>query len=1040
MKLKKFENENIPEEIHEFYDDMSTKYLKSDYSYGKAEKGPIISEKIGRYKMKKDEIYLVEPNVELSYLLHCEEGRIKQDEIVLKYDKYVLLKELKDILEKYVDDVFETIDMEYIEDNKTIEDAKFMKNIITVSAAGILIACHIFGIRKVKKLFSKKAIYCKDKIPITYYIDDKMNYDITYITGEIKKKKVIPNVKEEDEIKIDTGEEFIGQKSTKDLKEQLAKILETSEKIKKMFEKKKEEKQEEKHEEKQVEAPVKQEQPQQPQDNSKILDELKEYIKKENNNTNNNHRLVNDNKEVDEILQKKFDNEYGDKRYTKYFEDTTNAKVDKKDKKNLNEVLRAVDKKNNEIVKQEHFDDYRELFKNENNVNTIDFLYNLCMRSKDPLEELENALCFLSCKYEGEGVIKNIGTIAKNIFKSKAKEAIVNKISDVIKIRIPKEEFSERHLLKMGLADVDDIKLSFKSLPLKEYPKTKYYRFLKLFKDEDLIAKSYSLDKKGKRKYKRARRLLDNILICLIKSITRVESKYLDEYPNDKQNILGNYLLALDENENGLTYENYSFLHSIKPFNISEVILSLLKSDKSYREYSLRKISDFMYDKEYKSYLKNTTSVDKIKDKFPTRSSLEYNMRLRSSYNIYKFYEALYTDNKKAEKEQLVCSGAKIRCTMSSTESKLLVISSKKYIDSKPCATIYDRMIEPFKECHANKVCVPTLGIWEKKKDISIGDKAALISNSKCLCTFGGVISITDPNQKTSNLKEISKIDHDIKYSLEDYKDIKNIYYDIENRYFNRFARYVYSSYLHVGRIDIHFIKLFREKLKPKYDDKKLYNENCIPVVDNDIECIVNIYPLAKIIMGYFYGRLNDNRIKDKWLDIGRNLSKELDFEKFISKAKKQLPVIYSAYKEKSSYYPKCTWMKDVYNEYMNRYSGQELNDRVRIYHKEGGGINGDMKTPWCASFVNFILKTGLKSPSSQCFYSKEGRKYFNKIKKGKFGAILVLNYGNGRGHCSFIVTEDDNGYLCLGGNQSKKIKKSYFPKNKRVQGIYWPK
>ena len=66
-----------------------------------------------------------------------------------------------------------------------------------------------------------------------------MNYDITYITGEIKKKKVIPNVKEEDEIKIDTGEEFIGQKSTKDLKEQLAKILETSEKIKKMFEKKK---------------------------------------------------------------------------------------------------------------------------------------------------------------------------------------------------------------------------------------------------------------------------------------------------------------------------------------------------------------------------------------------------------------------------------------------------------------------------------------------------------------------------------------------------------------------------------------------------------------------------------------------------------------------------------------------------------------------------------------------------------------------------------------------------------------------------------
>ena len=67
MKLKFFENELIPEEIHEFYDDLALKYLKSDYTYGREEKGPIVKEKIGRYHLNKLEIYSLEPNIELGY-------------------------------------------------------------------------------------------------------------------------------------------------------------------------------------------------------------------------------------------------------------------------------------------------------------------------------------------------------------------------------------------------------------------------------------------------------------------------------------------------------------------------------------------------------------------------------------------------------------------------------------------------------------------------------------------------------------------------------------------------------------------------------------------------------------------------------------------------------------------------------------------------------------------------------------------------------------------------------------------------------------
>lgn len=88
-------------------------------------------------------------------------------------------------------------------------------------------------------------------------------------------------------------------------------------------------------------------------------------------------------------MNEKFENEYEDKEYVKYFEDTTKSKVNEKDKPILNEVMKANKK---ESVSQKGFDKFRNiktLF-----VDTIDYLYNICASEVDPLEKLEKVYRF----------------------------------------------------------------------------------------------------------------------------------------------------------------------------------------------------------------------------------------------------------------------------------------------------------------------------------------------------------------------------------------------------------------------------------------------------------------------------------------------------------------------------------------------------------------------------------------------------------------------------------------------------------------------
>ena len=56
--------------------------------------------------------------------------------------------------------------------------------------------------------------------------------------------------------------------------------------------------------------------------------------------------------------------------------------------------------------------------------------------------------------------------------------------------------------------DIDDIRFHIRDLSLSEHVKTKEYKFLQMFKNEDLVKRSFELNKNGKRVYKRARKKL----------------------------------------------------------------------------------------------------------------------------------------------------------------------------------------------------------------------------------------------------------------------------------------------------------------------------------------------------------------------------------------------------------------------------------------------------------------------------------------------------------------------------------------------------
>jgi hypothetical protein len=124
---------------------------------------------------------------------------------------------------------------------------------------------------------------------------------------------------------------------------------------------------------------------------------------------------------------------------------------------------------------------------------------------------------------------------------------------------------------------------------------------------------------------------------------------------------------------------------------------------------------------------------------------------------------------------QKVCMGAMLKCSFGAAPSPLTVIPQDRAMTGLPAATIMDNKpfvnIVPFGLCNspANPAvaaaiaaslgavttapCIPvTPAPWVPgAPTVLIGNKPALTQTSKCMCSWGGVIEISQPGQTTVN-------------------------------------------------------------------------------------------------------------------------------------------------------------------------------------------------------------------------------------------------------------------------------------------------
>jgi uncharacterized protein (TIGR02594 family) len=104
---------------------------------------------------------------------------------------------------------------------------------------------------------------------------------------------------------------------------------------------------------------------------------------------------------------------------------------------------------------------------------------------------------------------------------------------------------------------------------------------------------------------------------------------------------------------------------------------------------------------------------------------------------------------------------------------------------------------------------------------------------------------------------------------------------------------------------------------------------------------------------------------------------------------------------------------------------GAKHNPRVVEYHSTTGGFRDD-ETPWCSSFVNWVMKKDGQATTNNAMAMSWAR-YGKKLDKPAYGAIVVFSYGGGKGHVGFVVGKKGSNILVLGGNQSDMVKVSSF-------------
>ncbi|MDZ4841001.1 MAG: TIGR02594 family protein [Hyphomicrobium aestuarii] len=134
-------------------------------------------------------------------------------------------------------------------------------------------------------------------------------------------------------------------------------------------------------------------------------------------------------------------------------------------------------------------------------------------------------------------------------------------------------------------------------------------------------------------------------------------------------------------------------------------------------------------------------------------------------------------------------------------------------------------------------------------------------------------------------------------------------------------------------------------------------------------------------------------------------------------------------------------WLRAAWTELGQRErDGPAANARILAFYRDAGhaDIRND-DVAWCAAFTGAMLARSGLAPT-QSLLARSYLAWGETIVEPRFGAIAVFTRGAdpGAGHVGFVVGENADHFVILGGNQSDAVTVALFPRA-RLLGLRWP-
>ncbi|CCN35597.1 conserved hypothetical protein [Vibrio nigripulchritudo SO65] len=245
---------------------------------------------------------------------------------------------------------------------------------------------------------------------------------------------------------------------------------------------------------------------------------------------------------------------------------------------------------------------------------------------------------------------------------------------------------------------------------------------------------------------------------------------------------------------------------------------------------------------------------------------------------------------------------------------------------------------------------------------------------------------------------------------------------------------------------------LLQQNSKKSYRKPLKYSNKCTDIahLQNALNKLLNLSP--KMSTDGQFGKNTDRYVrefqaklslgvdgivgKDTWITIEQLLTNKTAIItlNFIQKSAYNLRNLLTRRGENS-------WVKIAEKEVDPKISkeikGPKHNPRIIEYHSTTTLKAQSDETPWCSSFVNWVMiKSGYKGTNSAAAIS--WMKWGQKVASTP-GAIVVIynasaansNLTRSGNHVGFLISENDQYFEILGGNQRDQVKVSFYPKRK---------